>query len=255
MLSKLLKYEIPALGRKLGPLYIALAATAILLGLSLRFEKMNADLLTILSALLYVGVCVAIFVMTIILVIQRYHNSLLGDEAYFNLVLPVTASEHIMNKAISAVIWTTVATIAAIISALLIGISAGALDKISWADLKEAWNQLMIVMNGKNIVIIIEVILGGILSSVKSILAIYAAITMGHQIEQKPVLASIGAYILLMMFETTVGRFFAIIDFTNGSWFANSQKFALLGFIIVMLLCALYFFICKYLMEKKLNLN
>ena len=39
MLGKLLKYEIPAMGRKLLPLYVAWAATALFLGLTTQSDS------------------------------------------------------------------------------------------------------------------------------------------------------------------------------------------------------------------------
>ena len=105
MLGKLLKYEIPALGRKLVPLYIAWAAAAVFLGLMIGPLQEKSEFMIVISALLYTGVATAIFVMAIVLIIQRYKNSLLGEEAYFNMVLPVSTSQHIANKLISALIW------------------------------------------------------------------------------------------------------------------------------------------------------
>ena len=80
MLGKLLKYEIPAMGRRLLPLYVAWAATALLLGLTTQSAESKTEYMVVISALLYTAVATAIFVMTIVLIVQRYNNSLLGDE-------------------------------------------------------------------------------------------------------------------------------------------------------------------------------
>ena len=124
MLGKLLKYEIPAMGRKLLPLYAAWAATALLLGLTTQSAESKSEFMVVISALLYTAIATAIFVMTIIMIVQRYSNSLLGDEAYFNHVLPVSVAEHIGNKAISATLWIFVTILVAIFTGLLIGIGA-----------------------------------------------------------------------------------------------------------------------------------
>ena len=104
MLGKLLKYEIPAMGRKMLPLYAAWAVTALFLGLSTQAAESKSEFIVVLTGLLYTVVTTAIVVMTVILIVQRYSNSLLGDEAYFNHVLPVSAAEHIGNKLISAIV-------------------------------------------------------------------------------------------------------------------------------------------------------
>jgi hypothetical protein len=92
MLGKLLKYEIPALGRKLVPLYIGWAVTAALLGLAVGPASSKSDFMVVISAMLYSAVAAAVLVMAVVMIIQRYSKSLLGDEAYFYQVLPVTAS-------------------------------------------------------------------------------------------------------------------------------------------------------------------
>ena len=144
MLGKLLKYEIPAMGRKLFPLYAAWAATALLLGLTTQSAESKSEFMVVISALLYTAIATAIFVMTIILIVQRYNNSLLGDEAYFNHVLPVSVSAHIGNKAISAMIWIFVTILVAILTGLLIGIGALIVsgEAINLKDLFRALHEL-----------------------------------------------------------------------------------------------------------------
>ena len=188
MLGKLLKYEIPAMGRKLLPLYVAWAATALFLGLTTQAAESKNEFMVVISALLYTAIATAIFVMTVIMIVQRYKNSLLGDEAYFNHVLPVTVSEHIGNKAISATLWVFVTILVAVFTGLLIGI---------------------------------------------------------------------GAYILIMIFESSVGRALMPLIFNleySADGFVNFNRVFIPGFILTVIFSVIYFFICKYLMENKLNL-
>jgi|GEM_PF-4067849 len=198
MLGKLLKYEIPSVGRKLGPLYVAWLAVSILFGLTAG-RLTNSNLVTLISALVYFGVTVAVFVMAIVLIIQRYNNSLLGDEAYFNLTLPVKPGTHILSKTITSLVWTVLTMLTALLSAVLIIVSAGGLnafwngEPIDWAVW---WNEI-----GKQfftpdaILLIIELLVASVLSIVKSILAVYAAITIGHLVPKYVIPASIVAYI------------------------------------------------------------
>ena len=129
MLGKLLKYEIPALGRKLVPLYIGWAVTAALLGLAVGPASSKSDFMVVISAMLYSAVAAAVLVMAVVMIIQRYSKSLLGDEAYFYQVLPVTASEHIVSKAVSALIWVLLSGAAMLLTGLLIAIFSGSLKE------------------------------------------------------------------------------------------------------------------------------
>ena len=260
MLGKLLKYEIPAMGRKLVPLYAAWAATALFLGLTTQASSSKTEFMVVISALLYTAVATAIFVMTIILIVQRYSNSLLGDEAYFNHVLPVSVSAHIGNKAISATLWIFITVLVALLTGILIVI--GAIIVEGNVNIVEMFRDMLAIdidwpeHLGLYIVEVLIMVVAGV---VKTIMQIYAAITIGHQAQNRTTLASIGAYILIMVFESTVGRillplFDKLITFDADS-FQNFSRIAIIAIIAAAVFSAIYFFICKYLMEKRLNLN
>ena len=256
MLGKLLKYEIPSLGRKLVPLYAAWAATAVLMGLMIGPAQDKYPFMIVISALLYTGVTTAIFVMAIIMIIQRYRNSLLGDEAYFNMVLPVSASAHITNKLISALLWIVLTGIAAVVTTLIIGFFGSESYSIP-----NVWKYVSPYINNDMMLMIVETILISILGLVKTVLQIYTAITIGYQAKQHVTLASIGAYIGVLIFESLVGRVFMAIFPAMGkqgvqfSNFAEYQHFAIPSILIALFFSAIYFFICKTLLEKRLNLS
>ena len=217
MLGKLLKYEIPAMGRKLLPLYAAWAATALFLGLTTQSSDSKTEFMVVISALLYTAVATAIFVMTIILIVQRYSNSLLGDEAYL-----VAGPDFSIREMIHDLM-----------------------------NMQLEWPKHLGLY-------IVEVLIMVIASAVKTIMQIYAAITIGHQAQNRTTLASIGAYILILVFESIVGRMFiplfAKIGFSEDE-FLNFTMIFIVGVIAAAAFSAVYFFVCKYLMEKRLNLN
>ena len=174
MLGKLLKYEMDAVGRRLMPLFAAWAATSVLLGLGVGRLDTEGDLFAILSILLYIAVTTAVFVMFLILIIQRYRNSLLGDEAYFNLTLPVSITEHLANKTLSALIWSVISTLAALVSVVLILLFSSGLKEFLNLNITAFLKQLYAGVTWQAVLIFIEVIVVGLFSIVKSILAIYA---------------------------------------------------------------------------------
>ena len=239
MLGKLLKYEIPA-------------------RLTTQSAESKNEFMVVISALLYTAIATAIFVMTIIMIVQRYSNSLLGDEAYFNHVLPVSVAEHIGNKAISATLWIFVTILVAMLTGLLIGIGALIVsgEVISLRELFQGF--LQIDFPDHFGLYVIEILILVITSIVKTIMQIYAAITMGHQVQNRTTLASIGAYLLIMIFESSVGRIllplFIDLEYAPDG-FVNFNRVFIPGFIMAVIFSVIYFFICKYLMEKRLNLS
>ena len=256
MLGKLLKYEIPALGRKLVPLYIGWAATAALLGLMVGPAQSKSEFGVVLSGLLYTAAATAVVVMGAIMIIQRYSKSLLGDGGYFSHVLPVTASEHIASKSIAALVWVLLSGVALLITGIIIVIFSGTLKVINIDGITE-FLRLLSQTPLTGWVNLLELLILFAISTTKSILAIYAALTIGHQAKTRTTLASIGAYFGVLIFESTVGRICMAVfgnminDFDILSSFHG--PFAILSLISIAI-GAVYFFICKYLMEKRLNL-
>lgn len=256
MLGKLLKYEIPALGRKLVPLYIGWAVTAALLGLAVGPAASKSDFMVVLTGLLYTAAATAVLVMAVVMIIQRYSNSLLGDEAYFNQVLPVTAAEHIASKGLSALIWVLLSGVAMFVTGIIIAIFSGSAVEFFRA-IPEIWREIIMNIRGVEWLILFELLILFAFSITKSVLAIYVAITIGRQAQKRTTLASIGAYIGVLFFETLVGRAAAGIFpqlFRNVDIY-DFHRIFLACMLITSALGAIYFFICKYLMEHRLNLN
>lgn len=260
MLGKLLKYEIPAMGRKLLPLYAAWAVTALFLGLATQSADSKTEFMVVISALLYTAIATAIFVMTVIMIVQRYSNSLLGDEAYFNHVLPVSVSAHIGNKAISALLWIFITVLVAILTGILIAIGAIIVSGDSFSIREMIHDLMMIDLDfPKNWgLYAVEILVLTVMSTVKTIMQIYTAVTVGHQAANHTTLASIGAYIVVLIFESIVGRIlmplFNIAEYYTDDIMVLNRVF-LPAILVTLAFSAIYFCICKYLMEKRLNLN
>lgn len=256
MLGKLLKYEIPALGRKLVPLYIGWAVTAAFLGLMVGPSQSKTEFGVVISGLLYTAAATAVVVMGVIMIVQRYSRSLLGDEGYFSHVLPVTASEHIASKSIAALVWVLLSGVALIVTGLIIVIFSGTLKVINIEGLTE-FLRLLSQTPLTGWLTLLELLILFALSTTKSILGIYTALTIGHQAKTRTGLASIGAYFGVLVFESTIGRvcmsaFGSMIqDFDVLESFHG--PFVILS-LITIAIGAVYFFVCKYLMEKRLNL-
>ena len=257
MLGKVMKYDIPALGRRLVPLYLAWIATAVFLGIMAGAANMTG-FLAVISALLYGVVTTAVIVMTIILVIQRYSTSLLGDGGYFTNVLPVKAGTLIMSKTLSATLWVFISGIVAAVTGLIIGL----LDNAGTVmDTFHAIGYFLGELGGQDVLIMIELLILVIVSCAKSILAVYTAITIGHQSGKHVVLSSIGAYIGVLIFESLVGQIaFKIVGIQDVSFnsidqFADIQVFFVGTLLLTLAIASVYYFVDRYLMTKRLNLQ
>lgn len=144
MLRKLMKYELKATAR----IFLLLYGTVLALGLLNKLFFMMGifggnlpfpvELTAGLTMMMYFFVIGAIFVMTLIITIQRFYKNLLGDEGYLMFTLPVKPWQHIVSKMTVAIFWFIVSVFVTIFSGLMIGISFELL-----AELPDIFSQIM----------------------------------------------------------------------------------------------------------------
>ena len=91
------------------PLWITLVIIAVIMGIQIRMEDfiyrfrfldMGGDILF----LIFFALLIAIVVLNILIVIQRFWNGLLKDEGYLMFTLPVSSRKLILSKAVSAML-------------------------------------------------------------------------------------------------------------------------------------------------------
>jgi len=152
------------------------------------------------------GVAVAVvMVLTIVIIILRFYRNLLGDEGYLMMTLPVTREQHILAKLIAAVIWSICTGVLVFLSSLLLLANAGALTEIT-AGINE------IIANGTPVDRwIAQFVVLLLVSTITSILMLYAAMGIGPNLLKNRVGGSILAYIIIyiasqiVMFGVVVG--------------------------------------------------
>ena len=114
MFYKLCKYEFKSIIRTLGPIYLAVIAISIVnmfMGVgsmtngyydtllnNFNFGKSLLNLVQMVSIFAYFGVMVALSVLTLIVIIQRFYKGLLCDEGYLMFTLPVKPWMLILQK-------------------------------------------------------------------------------------------------------------------------------------------------------------
>ena len=116
MLSKLMKHEFRATGRIMLPLFLLVLVSAVFANLSSRV-LLNSDydfinLLGILLMTVFVLAIMAMCIMAFVLMIQRFYKSLLQDEGYVMMTLPVSVHQQVWSKLLVGVVWCVVTAIA-----------------------------------------------------------------------------------------------------------------------------------------------
>ena len=101
MLGKLLKYDFRSMGKQFAFIWPAALVMALLnrftIG-SLDSSDVTRELFSGVAMLVYVAILIALFVIALIFIIQRFYLGLLGDEGYLMFTLPVEPWMNIVNK-------------------------------------------------------------------------------------------------------------------------------------------------------------
>ena len=141
-IGKVIKYDFKHSSRRLLPLYAALLVLGLLTGLfaepvgnsnmeaSLngnRYEwhmsssdaNLSREMMFALLIMAFMVLSITTIVMTVASISRRFSQSMLEDEAYLNLSLPVTMGEHLWGKFIMAFGWMFCCCIITSLSGLL----------------------------------------------------------------------------------------------------------------------------------------
>ncbi|MEG0691641.1 MAG: hypothetical protein RR444_00995 [Oscillospiraceae bacterium] len=261
MLGKLLRYEFKSTARLFLPFYGAI----ILLSLLNRvlFVVLNStDFLNIprvITMATYVFIIIATFIMTYVVMIQRFYKSLLSEEGYLSMTLPVKTSSHLLSKGIVAFVWILSTLAITLLSIFLILPDYNFLSQIPavWQEATQIFQSELGISLNLFIVIMIGIALVSIISS---ILMIYTAIAFGQLSNKHKVLTSFGAYVAIYAIIQAI-NIVLIASVASVTPFTEELPVTmlpsvLLGVLSIQLIYGVaYFFITRYLLDKKLNLE
>lgn len=268
MLGKLLKYELKATSRVFVPLYIAILVVSIVNGLSLNLEIFNIQgLATIILMCLFIS----LFVITIVVTIQRFNKNLLKDEGYLMFTLPVSSKSLVLSKYLTSLIWTFLSFVVAFLSFNIIFI----IPTYKYFDFSYFVNEFnLLFSNMLNLNILgqfIKIILLMVISYTIFIFNVYLSLSIG----QLPIFnrfRNISSFIgflvinlLISYAQNTVSLFVndasvnieAIdnINYAISSVTSIVSKGLNIAIVINLIIILVLFFATTYILDKKLNLE
>jgi len=123
--GKVFKYEMISGARTILPMYAILLVLSLVIGIFALNKNMEFDS-TSTGLQVLKGVIVALFsilsVVTFVIVLcvieRRFKKSMLGDEAYLSLTLPVSVGEHLWGRYLADMVWAVAYGITMILSSL-----------------------------------------------------------------------------------------------------------------------------------------
>lgn len=271
MLGKLIKHEFTATGRILSILLAVLLFISPVTAIYLKFRTSSftfennlfLKLLEILCMAAFTVAMIAAGITTVIVLLNRFYQSMVTRESYLTHTLPVTTSQLVISKLIVAVIWQIISIIVMSISLwIFTGILGG------WHDFMNGFRELTDVMSkigfdtGNTILLVIAILVSIIVSYLKC----YAAFALGHMINGHPFLGFIVAYIaistitqIISAVVMTIGNFvfthFITINIDELESLSGIMNLTLGASILFNLAWGVLFYLTTTLMfKKKLNI-
>ncbi len=268
MLGKLTKYEFKATCRFFLPLYGALLLLAAMARISQWIISYNDIGMLIyfsnIFTLVYVLVAIAIFALTLIVMIQRFYKNLLGDEGYLMFTLPVKSWQLITAKLLTSLAWI-------VASVLVLFASFFILIDVELPTFREFWqgfiqvNRTMLLeIHTPLWLLILEVLAVVVAGSAANILMIYVSIALGHTFTQRHrLLASVAAYVIISIALQTIGTllFTFVLNASFIRWLfslttgSTLQLVLGIAFAVSAVTGAAFFAVTQFLLKHNLNLE
>lgn len=265
MLRKLMKQEFRATGRIMLPLYgIILLLSVCANGCIRLLDSTDSTVLDIFSGIIMtaygVGI-MAVCIVTLVLMINRFRTNLLGDEGYVMFTLPASVHEQIWSKLIVSSVWFVASGIVVILAVMLATFRVDFMvDAFRWIGQLLDQITAYYAVNGAAILaellVLVFLICGG------CCLEFYAAMAVGHSFSGHKSILSVG-FFLLFQFVLQFTGMSGLMGINNLDFLQNldlsvmSAIHAVMGMTIAVTLIvgAVFYFLTAYMLKKRLNLE
>lgn len=197
--------------RSVFPFWCVLCGVALLSRLIQLFEQDNViyQIINGSGIVFYVIALVACIACPVVFAIMRFYRNLFTGEGYLSFTLPVTTSQHIWVKLLTAMLTEAATLVVACVSVVVItfGEVTVEIGKAIVYLLKkagEAWGAHLPLFA-------VEGLMALVLLFATEILMFYACISIGQQAKKNRVLASVGVYFGFYAIEQVLGTIFIVV--------------------------------------------
>lgn len=272
MVKKLFKHEIRSYLRVIIPVQIILLGVALLARILQLFES-NTTMYNIVhgsSVFAFVVAMVATLAMTTILSVVRFYRHLFTGEGYLTFTLPVTSTQHLTVKLLTAMLFQIVNFLVAVLAVCIITAGDVLVELLRAGDY--LWNQMMAElgkMSGHVWLYLVEGVFALLAVLTAYILLFYLCISIGQLFNKNRVLAAVGVYfgfyaitqvictvgiaLVAALMETAFIK--TIAKWIEGHPYA-SVHIALCSLLVISaVLAVVYFLVNRYIISRKLNLE
>lgn len=277
MLGKLIKHELRGSGRTMLPFILVSLFLSVMAGFSMRAMEHQQDyswfnILFGIVIFLFVAGLMAVCIMSVVVVINRFRQNLLGDEGYLMFTLPVSVDQHIWAKLIVSAIWFLATFLTCMLAVVLMLVCNVDTFDIDWSEVGYVMGELGRMMKQFGVLHIVgyclELLVMFFAGACVSCLTFYCAMAIGYSFSNRKVLLSILAFFgldiffsilqssLVMLLNAIPGveMFMENLDLSRVGA-AGSVHIVLLCWILYLAVYAAVLYIpTRLLLKKKLNL-
>lgn len=258
MLGKLLKYELKSTMRTFLPLYAAILGMSFIIGMFGIYDMAEIGSFAII---IFISLMVALTVVTVLMIINRFNRNLLKDEGYLMFTLPVKVESLVLSKVISSIIYIILSTIVVMIAFVIIMLLSGVLPLLN-DGLRNLWSYLTAqLMNSKDIVMnfvfyFVDIMFGYIVF----ILTIYFSISLGQLriFRNKRTIAAVIGFMVINSARTSLTFFIINLLGGNAETFSMNMWTEPVGMVSIgmsVVVSLILFFGTVYILKNKLNLE
>lgn len=277
MLGKLIKHELRGSGRTMLPFILVSLFLSVMAGLSMRAMEHQQDyswfnILFGIVIFLFVAGLMAVCIMSVVVVINRFRQNLLGDEGYLMFTLPVSVDQHLWAKLIVSAIWFLATALTCMLAVVLVLVCNVRTFDVDWSEVGYVMSELGRMMKEFGVLHIVgyclELLVMLFAGICVSCLTFYCAMAIGYSFANRKVLLSVLAFFGLDIFFSMVQS--ALIAALNGmpgvERFLDNldlSRVGTAGCVHIVMLCwilylavyaAVLYIPTRLLLKKKLNL-
>lgn len=266
MVRKLLKYDFMAFAKVMIPVEIGVLIIAAVYRFVALFESRSTSYQVFNAStiiILVVGMIVATAVCFIFSIVRFYKN-LFTQEGYLSHTLPVSASAHIISKIIVAIVFDLI-TVITILLAASIAMSGDVFAEVLKAG-AFLFGRLTDEIGAHAWLFVIEGILLLAVIILKEHNVLYACVSIGQVAKKHKILLALGIYFgiyivrqligTLLVTLGLIGNFFAELEnFLSNYPLLSGHVFLITSIFVELVLTVIYFFITRYMIKNKLNLE
>lgn len=269
MLGKIIKNEFKSTYKLMLSILGLLLLLSVMGGISVRSLAMTSEKVSVASVLgtvLYFLSFVAVFIIVIVYVGQRFYKTMFSTQGYLTHTLPVKESSIFNGKLLVSFIWVFSVFLMIFVSLLIMGsiASDGKLFSIlvneAWAEfVQDLYEEFNINVTGFLWKIVLSILLG----IVYMLLWIFTSLSVGQLSNKHRIAASVFTGIGIYIVEEIFSVLFIVSIAKKAESFVESAERAgkllnenlWIGMGYMVLSIAIMYTVCMLINKKKLNLE